>query len=300
MKRIILIALLAPVLSGVQAQQLQTASLYDLQGVFHNPAMAGTQATNVFGASYRSQWSGISGSPQTATVFASFGLPEQKIGIGGYLYRDQTGPTSRTGIQVAFAKHIPTGNGGKFSLGIEARGLQFGIDREKLTATLGADPAIGTAENRFKFDAGFGLSYTDKNWQIGVSASQLIQSQLDFYTGNLTRSEEGRLYRHYYLHGAYNWQVDKSTTIMPHFLVIYLPNAPTEYQAGVRVEHNQLLWWGLGFRARQSITASAGVHITPKFTLGYGFDIYQNPLSVFAAGGLAHEFLIRYNLARKK
>ncbi|TAH03330.1 MAG: type IX secretion system membrane protein PorP/SprF [Sphingobacteriales bacterium] len=48
------------------AQQLQTSSMYDVQGVFHNPAMAGTQKNNIVGATYRSQWSGISGSPKTA------------------------------------------------------------------------------------------------------------------------------------------------------------------------------------------------------------------------------------------
>ena len=281
-----------------QAQQLQTSSLYDMQGIYHNPSMAGTQATNIVGASYRTQWSGISGSPQTATVFGSFALPSQGIGLGGYLYKDKTGPTSRTGVQLAFAKHINMANGGKFSLGIEARGLQYSLDREKLSATLGADPALGTSENRFKFDAGFGISYTGKKLQLGISASQLIQSKLDFYSGNLTPTEAGRLYRHYYFHGAYKWKADDATTITPNLLVIYLPNAPTSYQFGVRVEHRELFWWGLGYRVDQSFMLSAGLNINKKFTLGYSFDIYNNPISVFGAGGLAHEMLLRYNIAR--
>ena len=84
-----------------KAQQLQTSSMYDLQGIYHNPSMAGTQATNMVGVSYRTQWSGISGSPKTATVFGSFGMPQHNIGIGGYIYRDETGPTSRTGVALA-------------------------------------------------------------------------------------------------------------------------------------------------------------------------------------------------------
>ena len=295
----ILLCLLAAVVSG-KAQQLQTSSMYDLQGVYHNPSTAGTQGFNFVGASYRTQWSGFSGSPKTATVFGSFELPEQKIGLGGYIYQDKTGPTSRTGIQLAFAKHIPLNNGGKFSLGIEARGLQFAIDRAKLSETLGADPALGTSENRFKFDAGFGISYNGKKLQLGVSASQLIQSKLDFYSGNLTPTEAGRLYRHYYFHGAYKWNVDGATSITPNALVIYLPNAPTTYQFGARVEHNEVFWWGLGYRVDQSFILSAGVNVGKKFTLGYSFDIYQSPISVFDANANAHEVLLRFNMHRSK
>jgi type IX secretion system PorP/SprF family membrane protein len=279
------------------AQQLQTSSLYDMQGVFHNPSTAGVEGSMV-GASYRTQWSSISGSPKTATVFGSFDMPQHNIGIGGYIYNDKTGPTSRTGVQLAFAKHISTGNGGRFSLGIEARGLQYAIDRAKLGETLGADPAIGAGDNRFKFDAGFGISYTDKKFQAGISASQLIQSQLDFYTGNLTRTEEGRLYRHYYFHAKYKWAMDEATTLTPNALVIYLPNAPTEYQFGARVEHMEKFWWGVGYRVKQSWMLSAGLNVNKKFTLGYSFDIYSTPVSVFNTGANAHEMLLRYNIGK--
>jgi len=297
MKRYILILSILGTVTQVSAQQLQTSSLYDMQGVFHNPSMAGANGSMV-GASYRTQWSGFSGSPKTITGFAAFDMPKQNIGIGGYLYNDKTGPTSRSGISLAFAKHIPMSNGGRFSLGIEARGQQYAIDREKLTATLGADPALGTNDNRFLFDAGFGISYTGKKLQLGASASQLVQSQLNFYTGNLTRNEEGRLYRHYYFHGKYKMQVDNSTTITPNFLVIYLPNAPTEYQFGARVEHMEKFWWGLGYRVKQSFMLSAGVNVNKKFTIGYSFDIFNTPVSVFDANANAHEMLLRYNISK--
>ena len=297
MRKYIVILFALGVAGKASTQQLQTSSLYDMQGIYHNPSTAGVGGSMI-GASYRTQWSSISGSPKTATVFASIGMPAHNIGIGGYIYNDKTGPTSRTGVQLAFAKHIPTGNGGQFSLGLEARGLQYSIDRAKLSESLGSDPAIGSGDTRFKFDAGFGISYTGKKLQVGVSASQLVQSKLDFYTGNLTRTEEGRLYRHYYFHGKYKMAVDEATTITPNVLVIYMPNAPTEYQFGMRVEHMEKFWWGVGYRVKQSWMLSAGLHVNKKFTLGYAFDIYSTPVSVFDAGANAHELLLRYNMSK--
>jgi type IX secretion system PorP/SprF family membrane protein len=295
---IILFLLIGGTLTNIKAQQLHVSSMYDMQGIFHNPSTAGSQQHGMAGVSYRSQWTGISGSPRTATVFGSFDLPEQKIGLGGYIYSDKTGPTSRTGIQLAFAKHIPLKDGARFSLGIEAKGQQYSIDRSKLSPTLGADPALGASDNKFNFDAGFGISYTSKKLQLGASVSQLIQSKLGYYNGTLTPSEEGRLYRHYFLHGLYKWNVDDHTVIVPNFLMIYLPNAPLEFQGGVRIEHNEIFWWGAALRARQSFMLSAGLHINKKFTIGYSFDIYKTPLSVFDAGANAHEMMLRYNILK--
>ena len=275
-----------------------TSSLYDLQGNLHNPAVVGVTKQTTMGASYRSMWSGIAGSPVTALVYGATFLEKANIGVGAYLYSDVTGPTSRRGIQTSYAYHIRTNNGGTFSVGLEARFQQFAIDKAMLIDALGNDPVMGGAANRFKGDAGLGLAYTTKKWQLGMSVSQLIQSALNFYSGSLSRTEEARLYRHFYLHGSYQWKVDANTTVTPNFLVIYLPNAPTELQAGARVEHREVFWWGLSLRARQSWMLSAGVKVQKKLMLGYSFDIYSSPLSVFDKGPNAHEVALRYQFLK--
>lgn len=297
MKHKILLAVFTGMVSVSNAQQLQTSSMYDLQGVIHNPSVAGTQENNIVGVSYRTQWSGISGSPRTATVFGSFDMPSFKMGIGGSIYQDKTGPTSRTGISLSLAKHI-VGNNGVFCIGIENRLQQYAIDKGKLAQSLGADPVLGASDNRFKYDAGFGISYTSKTLQLGASVSQLVQSKLDFYSGNLSREEESRLYRHYYFHGLYNWHVDGFTVITPNALVIYLPNAPLTYQVGARIEFNRLFWFGGGYRSHQSYMLSAGIHLGKKLTLGYAYDDYLTPISSFDKGANAHEVLLRFNFGK--
>lgn len=298
MKKLILFINIFLVAGVSQGQQLMTSSLYDQHGNLHNPATAGSAKHAMIGASYRKTWDGISGAPQTTLIFGSTYLKNAKIGIGGYLYNDVTGPTRRTGGQMAYSYHIQMANDATFSLGLEARLQQFSLDKAKLSATLGNDPVLASAESRFKADAGFGVAYNGKKLQVGASVSQLIQSKLDFYSGNLTPTEEGRLFRHYYLHGNYKWDVDGNTRIIPNLLFIYLPNAPLEVQGGARVEHNDVFWWGLGLRARQSWMISAGVKIQKKFTIGYCFDIFNTPLSVYDRGANGHEILLRYDFLK--
>jgi type IX secretion system PorP/SprF family membrane protein len=262
--------------------------------------MAGMQSSNFVGATYRTQWSGITGSPKTTNVFGSFAVPDKLIGLGGYIYNDVTGPTSRTGAQFSFAKHLPLSDGsGKFSIGIETRLFQFGIDKNKLGLTLGNDPILAGAQTRTKFDAGLGLAFTNEKLQVGISVAQLIQSKLDFYTGSQTPSAQGRLYRHFYFHTNYRIDVGGGTTIVPNMLLIYLPStSAAEFQAGARVER-ELFWWGVGIRSRQSYMLSAGLNINKNFSLGYGYDSYISPISTFDGGANGHELLLRYKFNKK-
>jgi type IX secretion system PorP/SprF family membrane protein len=295
LKRFIIFNLLLFFVTAAYSQQLMTASLYDMHGNLHNPAAAGAGKHSVVGVSYRTMWEGIDGGPKTAILFGSGYLKGSNLGIGGYVYSDKTGPTKRTGLQAAVAYHIGLANDATFSIGIEGRFQQFSIDKGKLMQSLGTnDPVLAGDDSRFKGDAGFGLAYNGKKLQVGASVSQLIQSKLDFYTGNLSRTEEGRLYRHFYLHGSYQVFTDGTTKLIPNVLFIYLPNAPLEFQGGVRVEYKDLLWWGLALRARQSWMVSGGIKIQKKFTIGYCFDIYSTPLSVFDGGHNGHELLLKY------
>jgi hypothetical protein len=268
MKRLLLFALNLLVFIDCRSQQLQTSSLYEMQSLLHNPATAGLFQDNLIGASYRTQWSGISGSPRTAMLFGSYNLKKENVGLGGYLFSDVTGPTSRTGLSASFAKHLKMKDGSVWSVGIEARGLQFGI------------------------------AYQKNDLRLGASVSQLVQSKLGFYNGTTTLAEEARLYRHYYFHGSYSWQIDESTEITPNLMVIYLPNAPVEVQGGFRVEHKQLFWWGLGFRSKQSAILSAGLQMQKRISFGYSFDIYRTPLSLFDGGSNAHELMLRLQLKK--
>jgi type IX secretion system PorP/SprF family membrane protein len=299
MKKYIFIAALLASAAITQAQQLQTSSFYEQQGILFNPSVAGVfqdpDTKGIAGVTYRNQWSGIAGSPQTFTAFGSFNIPTKKFGISAMAYSDETGPTSRVGLQLAFAKHIIFEDGGDFSIGIDTRLQQYMLDKVKLAESLGSDPVLGGSDNSFSFDAGFGISYTNKAFQVGASVSQLVQSKLDFYSGNLSRSEEGRLYRHYYFHARYNWDIDGTTTISPNMMMVYLPNAPTEVTIGATATYNKLVWWGLGYRVNQSWMLQAGLIIKKKFTLGYSYDIYQNPVNYFAGGNSANEFLLKYN-----
>jgi type IX secretion system PorP/SprF family membrane protein len=299
MKYVYFFVLLALASTTSHSQQLMASSFFDMHGVLHNPATAGSKKMGTVGGTFRTQWDGMPGGPQTGLIFGNTFLSKAKLGIGGLLYNDVTGPTRRTGLQTSIAYHIAMNdNKSSLSFGLEGRFQQFSFDREKLLPVLGNDPVIAGAENRIKGDAGFGVAFTTSDFQVGASVSQLIQSKLELYEGQGNPNEEARLYRHFYVHSNYNWDVDDATRIIPNLLFIYLPNAPLEVQGGARVEHHNTFWYGLNYRARQAWMVNAGVRIKNKFNIGYSFDIYTTPLSLYDKGSNGHEIMLRYDFIR--
>ena len=123
MFRVVLFLIYSSFHFTLSAQQLHFMSQYLQHNSMINAGAAGISNADMVGVSYRNQWSSFPGNPRTYMVYGDANLEKYKIGLGGYVYRDETGPTSRTGVQMAFSKHIISKDEKqRLGLGIELRG----------------------------------------------------------------------------------------------------------------------------------------------------------------------------------
>ena len=263
-----------------------------------NPGAAGIANQDMIGISYRSQWSSFPGSPRTYMVYGDMNLEKLKAGIGAYLYRDETGPTSRTGVQLAYSYHIISRDEKhKLGLGIELRGLQYAIDKGKLTDALGNDPALGGASSKFGFDAGAGAYYTNDKLSIGAAVSQLIQSKLQL--ADVPNAKiSGKLYRHYNFLANYKIQTGDDIFLVPNALVRVIEHAPAEYEAGIKLDYQEKIWFAIIYKVHQLYSLQAGFKVADKINISYSYDAYQTPISDFDGGSAAHEIGVRFDFGK--
>ena len=80
------------------AQQDALFSQYMFNKLMVNPAYAGSRETMTVDLLNRYQWIGIEGAPRTLSLSAHTLLKNEKVGLGGYIYRDALGPTSDQGF----------------------------------------------------------------------------------------------------------------------------------------------------------------------------------------------------------
>jgi type IX secretion system PorP/SprF family membrane protein len=280
-----------------EAQQLHFTSIFQQHNTMYNPAAAGFTGHGVVGATYRSMWSAFSGNPRTFMVYGDTYWEKKNSGFAAYLYKDITGPTSRTGVQAAYSYHVKTGAKSKLGLGLELRGLQYALDKSKLTDALGSDLVLAGNNTSFKLDAGAGIYFSDGKFSAGAAVSQLIQSKLAFNdVPNAT--ERAKLYRHFAFTANYVIETGGTTHLTPNVMVRYIPNAPMEYDLGCKVDVQDKIWWALSWRVRHFWSLQAGFKIVEKIGLTYAYDYYNEPFSDFNSGNNAHEIGLRFNLKK--
>lgn len=299
MRKVIAIIVLSLFTAAGHGQQLHFTSQYLQHNAMYNPAAAGITKQNLVGLSYRSQWSSFPGNPRTYMVYGDFSLNKLKAGIGAYIYRDETGPTSRTGIQLAYSYHIRTGEVGRLGAGLELRALQFAVDRSKLQDALGSnDPIANGKDKKFGIDAGAGLYWTNDKLSVGAAVSQLIQSKLEL--ANVPNSKEGgKLYRHFNFTANYAIQGGGNIFIIPNAMARVIAHAPSEFDFGVKLDYQDILWWSINWRVKQFWSLQAGFKLVKRVRLTYSYDYYQSPVSVYAGGTGAHEIGLQFDLRKK-
>jgi type IX secretion system PorP/SprF family membrane protein len=298
MKKTAAILLITACLGHSKAQQLHFTSIYLQHNSMYNPAAAGMSDNKaMLGISYRSMWSSFPGNPKTFIVYGDADWKKMQAGMGAYIYRDVTGPTTRTGLQLAYSYHVKISSDEKqkLGLGIELRGLQFAIDKSKLQDALGNDPVLSGADNKTTFDAGAGIYYTNGKISLGAAATQLIKSKLALADVANTKLRS-KLYRHYNFTANYNFQTGENIQVIPNMMVRLIENSPTECDLGCKIDFKDKIWWNLAWRVNQFWSAQAGFKIHKKVGIGYAYDYYVTPLSQFNDGYHSHELSLRFDM----
>jgi len=284
------------------AQQIFRLSQYTQHNFVYNPAASGAAENASIGVTYKKMWSGIAGGPKTILFYGDKYFEKMKTGISVVGYDDKTGPTQRTGGMINLSYSVKLNEKDqRLMLGVGGSFLQYKIDKAELMKNpeLAQDPLVMNAAGTVtKGDASAGIYFNSPTLNLGVSAQQLIQTKLNYAKG--AADSDGKLYTHYNFMGSYNWKTDDENVVVPNFLVKYQPNAPVDVEVGVRLEHADVFWVGANYHHQQYYSIFAGVKIDHKLAIGYAYDQYKTPLSIFDDGGGAHEISLRYFFMKKK
>jgi type IX secretion system PorP/SprF family membrane protein len=296
-KPIIAVLFCCACFSRVGAQQIFAISQYMQNNFIYNPAAAGAADHASVGALYRKMWAGIDGGPQTTILYGDTYFEKKKLGLAVFVYDDQTGPTSRVGgqLNLSYSVYLDNTKTRRLMFGLGGMLLQYQLDKGAVDPDLqlgGNDPLLSAASSEMLGDGAAGVYLKTPTFNAGVSVEQLIQSKLNF--NKSATNLQGQLYRNYFFTADYNLRTDDEDVLIPNALLKYVPNTPVDFQAGLKLLHQDFLWIGAGYHYQQSYSVYAGVKIAHKLEIGYAYDQYQTPLSIFDSGSAGNELSLRY------
>jgi len=279
--------------SMLQAQQLPQLSQFMINDFAVNPAIAGMNDYYQIKTSVRNQWVGIEDAPKT-TLLSIYGKSSDHVGLGGSVFNDQVGPTSRAGASLTYAYHLNFTDEVKMSMALSGGFTQFKIDKVGWNTFHTDDQLMDGAEAvNLVPDATFGLNiYEEDKWYLGIAVPQLLNSKLTLidedFVNNISVDMDGSLSRHIYVMGMYNLEIDHYWDLQPSVLFKTVSNQ-NQIDMGLKTIYSDKFWMGMDYRTNGDISALLGFIIQEKFMIGYSYDIPNPDISQYTSG--SHEFM---------
>ena len=304
MKRISIL-IFAICLTGIlKGQQLPQITQYMNNNYVINPAVAGMYDYYQVNTTIRNQWAGMNEGPRTS-VISIYGRHSDNVGLGGTVYNDVAGPTSRVGGSVSYTYAFQATKKIKLSMALQGGFTQFKIIKNNLSVPDQNDPLmLGGDVSRTLPDATFGLNVSGEKWYIGAAIPQLLSSNLELMDDDFARiydatSQNGKLASHIYVLGAYTYDINSAISIEPSVFLKSVAGAKTQIDFGIKSEYKEIIWIGMSYKMNNdlsSIAALLGYNINDRFNIGYSYCMPSSATSNYYSG--SHEFMLGVKFPR--
>ncbi|MDA3929179.1 MAG: type IX secretion system membrane protein PorP/SprF [Prolixibacteraceae bacterium] len=293
---ILVAVLLVLCIHTAKAQQEPIYSQYMNNMMSINPAYTGTRGVGSASLISRKQWLGIKNSPFTTAL--SICLPVDSLHMGGgldFIY-DNTGPVSHTGIFVDYAYRIRATQNTQISFGLKA-GFNYlqsylsSLDRYHLIDEKITD--YGDYSN-FMPNFGVGMFWFNDQFYAGISVPRLLENK--YNNEYVSTAEVSAEERHYFLHGAYLFDLAPNIIFKPALTTILVAGAPVTADFDLSMMFYDAFWLGAKYRISDAAGAYFQVQVE-NLKIGFSYDYSLTRLGDFNVGSF--EIMLRYDFKSK-
>lgn len=295
----------------VKAQQNTQFSQYIFNGLYINPAAAGAKEDFYLHSFYRSQWTGVTGAPQSLSLAADGTVNDEKVGLGLLLANDKIGAQSSLAAYANYAYRLQMGEGGinHLAFGLGVGFVQSAINGSLLNAGQSGDNTIpvGTQSTLLP-DARAGVLYTSESFFAGFSADNLVAKYL-----NRDKSLNVPIPQpHFYLTAGTLFNLNDEVKLKPSFLIKNAAGTATSLDLNSFLILGDKFWVGGTYRSNlkllsnsfnnsfqnsSAVVAQIEFFATSKLRIGYAFDYSMSAFSGFGNG--SHELSLGIYLTKK-
>ncbi len=315
--------------NAVIAQQKPHYTQYILNQYIINPALTGIENYVDVKASHRLQWVGLLDAPVTTylTMHGPIGKQDLKTtatsfkvagdnprgkdyweeytvskphhGWGLQIINDRTGPLNNFSAQGTYAYHLGLSSRMNLAAGIGLGISNISINADKLEFYNNTvDPAVYSSGliNNMRFDMSAGLYLYSADYFIGFSAQQIAPSKINF-SGSTIKQTEGKSVPHFFGTAGYRFLLGADFNLTPSVMVKYVQPAPVQVEGNLKLQYQDVLWIGGGYRHEDGATGMMGVNISNILHISYAYDYTNSKLTNFTRG--THEIMVGFTIGNK-
>lgn len=298
MKKTLFIA--AAFIWSVQAygQQEMLVSQYMFNGLFINPAYAGSHKFAEATALHRTQWTGLDGAPSTQTFGIEGPISNEQMGLGLTVINDRIGDTRQTEVFANWSYHLfldPQGKN-KLSFGLRAGFADYTASLTETTVFDAGDPVfMENLGNQFVPKFGAGVYFYGERFYAGASVPTIFAADNNVRF-NINDDSDRYFRPHTYLTAGYVFDAGKNLKVKPSFLVRYLNNVPLQADLNCNLLIKDTFWVGVSYRTGDAVIALFEVNVFNDFRVGYAYDFTTTEISSYSGG--SHEVMLSYKFGK--
>jgi len=286
------IVLLVASRGEVLAQQLPFYSQYRSNYFMFNPAIAGTKQSVDARMNYRMQWVGYDGAPTTASAsFHSRFTKEGTFGLGGFVTRDQVGPSQQNTYNLSGAYHLHFPDV-ELSVGLAAYITQYTINGSKMTIRDVQDPSINqyATTNAWAKNVGAGFYLYNDRFNIGLSALNYLQPEVGVFREDSTKKGIVKFVNSANFIVGYNYSASENYLCENTFYANYVVGAPIMLDYTFRFHYKQKVFIGGSIRLRDALVLHAGYTFYKRLQVSYSYDLLVSNIRNYSGG--SHEIML--------
>lgn len=303
MKKLIIISVFVTAAFVAKAQQLEQWTQFAMNEYTINPAVAGVDEYFHANAMFRNQWAGVTDAPRTYYLSVHGPVWGDRMGIGGSVFNDVTGPLSRAGLQLNYAYHLKLSSDYKLSFTLAASILQWAANGAEMNLETSQDIAINNGNmSAWIPDFGYGMRFTSKKFHAGIYVPQITNSKIQFfsdYGGTLSEMN-----RHYYLNLGYRHDFSDDFGLEGNFFSRYVSSIFMQ-ELMVRGIIKESVWIGASARMPimenpiSAIGAMIGYQFQNNMQIGYSYDFDLGNTQLGQASNGSHEIMVGIRFTKK-
>lgn len=291
------------------AQQSAQYSQFNMNHYTFNPAVGGVSKSLEAQLGYRTQWVGFDDAAPTSiymSVHKPIKYPADHVrnqgnhhqGVGGYIYRDQAGHITTTGISMSYSYHLRLTKHNVLSFGAFMGTKQFSLDESKIKFTQSIDDpkVLGGVQTHMTPDATLGVWYHTKTLFTGVSINQVFNGDIEMRDATEI-SNFGRLDNHLFGHLGYIIGLSRQVQLVPSAFVKMVAPAPIQLDYSLKIIYDETFWLGGSFRNLDALVLYGGMYVG-DFEFGYALDLTFNAIQEHSYG--SHEIIVGFFVPRKE
>ncbi|WP_162054417.1 PorP/SprF family type IX secretion system membrane protein [Pontibacter pamirensis] len=306
--RLLLVLTAIAAAPAAMAQQAPQYTQYIFNELVINPAYAGSKQILNINTTYRNQWTGFEGAPTTQTLSIDGPTGTKSLGWGLHLLNDEIGVQRQTAVYANASTRIDLDHFSTLSLGVAVGASQYAFDGTRLDPGMTSEiPDVAIPQGRVSQilpDLKVGLFFNTERYYAGLSAASLIP-----FKDSETEIATPR--RHYFLSTGYMFDLSRNMRLKPSILVKEDFRSPTGVDLNTFLLLYNRLWFGASYRTalpmftkqemkqldkRNALAVIAQVYVTPKFRVGYSYDMSLTALRNYGS----HEVSLGYTFLQKK